>query len=119
LIDTATYGSSVNIEGRGWFIFAGHENDLEKSQHLTSLNSTWKDGPALLDKYSCCQCVVQAINLLILSFRTCYLFLLINSSAKMLLHSSEDLESIFMIGQNQSKSIISVFAFYKGSNFTF
>jgi len=66
LIQSASYASSVNIKGRGWYLFGG--NYLNTSQKLESLDSTWKEGPAVIHKYGIeGQCVVKVIILYLLS----------------------------------------------------
>jgi len=59
LIGTTRLASSVNIKGLGWYLFGG--NSLNTSQKLDSLDSPWKEGPAVLDKDIWGQCVVQVI----------------------------------------------------------
>jgi len=67
LIETAYDASSVHIDGKGWYLFGGVGNFLNTSQKLESLDSTWKEGPAVLEKGISGQCVVQVIisNLLL------------------------------------------------------
>jgi len=59
LIAPTVYASSVYIEGKGWYLFGG--NRLKTSQKLESLDSTWKEGPAVKEKGIFGQCIVQVI----------------------------------------------------------
>jgi len=63
LIGAVDDSSSVNIEGQGWYLFGGFRNNLKTSQKLESLDSTWEEGPDVLEKDIDGQCVVQVVIL--------------------------------------------------------
>jgi hypothetical protein len=57
------YGRSVYVPSEGWIVFGRLGNSLETAQKLTSLDSDWKAGPALLQGYHKeAQCLVQVIK---------------------------------------------------------
>ena len=58
---TPKYGAgSIQIPGKGWFIFGG--NSLSTSQKLVNVKSNWEAGPAVQTPGIFYQCVVQVMK---------------------------------------------------------
>jgi len=56
------YASDVFVEGQGWFIFGGYNNNLETSQKLVGIDSKWEEGPPVIAKNISGQCAVKVIE---------------------------------------------------------
>jgi hypothetical protein len=56
----AIYAASIQIPGKGWYLFGG--NSLSTSQRLVNVSSNWVAGPAVQTIWINGQCAIQVMN---------------------------------------------------------